>query len=144
METADGIYMTFLVPIKSFDNDSGSEFINQYFRKYRDERKIIFTQSRTRCSNDNCFVEQKNGDVIRKIVEYFRHEGDDAFSALKKVYSYFNLLINYLYPTKKTLSRKHFLMEKLRKYLRNSLKCLMKDCLNFPLFQSRIKTGNEN
>jgi transposase InsO family protein len=68
MEAADDIYRAFPVPIKGFDSDSGGEFINQYFMKYCEERKINFTRGRARHSNDNCFVEQKNGDVIRKTV----------------------------------------------------------------------------
>ena len=120
MEAADDIYRAFPVPIKGFDSDSGGEFINQYFKKYCEERKINFTRGRARHSNDNCFVEQKNGDVIRKTVEYFRYEGDEAFAALKKVYSYLNPLINYFYPTKKLLTRKHFLTGRLRKYLRSN------------------------
>jgi len=124
MEAADDIYRAFHVPIKDFDSDSGGEFINQYFKKYCEERKINFTRGRARHSNDNCFVEQSNqrfanGDVIRKTVEYFRYEGDEAFAALKKVYSYLNPLINYFYPTKKLLTRKLFRTGRLRKYLRN-------------------------
>jgi hypothetical protein len=97
MEAADDICKTFPVPINGFDSNSGGEFINQYFKKWSDERHITFTRGRTRHSNDNCFVEQKNGDIVMKTVSYFRYEGDETLSALKKVYSYLNPLINYFY-----------------------------------------------
>ena len=105
MEATDDIYRTFPVPIKGFDSDCGGKFINHYFKKYCDENKINFTRGRARHSNDNYFVEQKNGDVVRKTVGYFRYEGDEAVAALQKVYSYLNPLINYFYPTKKIIDK---------------------------------------
>ena len=51
-------------------------------------------------------LNKKNGDVVRKTVEYFRYEGDEAATAMEKVYSYLNPLINFFYPTKKTVDKK--------------------------------------
>jgi len=139
MEAADDIYRAFPVPIKGFDSDSGGEFINQYFKKYCEERKINFTRGRARHSNDNCFVEQKNGDVIRKTVEYFRYEGDDAFSALKKVYSYLNPLINYFYPTKKTIDKKTLPNGKVKKIFEKQLKTPYERLLEHPAVSEQDK-----
>jgi len=139
MEAADDIYRAFPVPIKGFDSDSGGEFINQYFKKYCEERKINFTRGRARHSNDNCFVEQKNGDVIRKTVEYFRYEGDDAFSALKKVYSYLNPLINYFYPTKKTIDKKILPNGKVKKIFEKQLKTPYERLLEHPAVSQQDK-----
>jgi len=139
MEAADDIYRAFPVPIKGFDSDSGGEFINQYFKKYCEERKINFTRGRARHSNDNCFVEQKNGDVIRKTVEYFRYEGDEAFSALKKVYSYLNPLINYFYPTKKTVDKKTLPNGKVKKIFEKQLKTPYERLLEHPAVSEQDK-----
>jgi hypothetical protein len=132
MEAADDIYKAFPVPIKGFDSDSGGEFINQYFKKYCGERQINFTRGRARHSNDNCFVEQKNGDVIRKTVGYFRYEGDEAFEALKKAYSYLNPLINYFYPTKKTIGKKTLTNGKVKKIFEKQLKTPYERVLEHP------------
>jgi hypothetical protein len=139
MEAADDIYRAFPVPIKGFDSDSGGEFINQYFKKYCGERKINFTRGRARHSNDNCFVEQKNGDVIRKTVEYFRYEGDEAFAALTKVYSYLNPLINYFYPTKKTIDKKTLPNGKLKKIFEKQLKTPYERLLEHPAVSQQDK-----
>jgi len=139
MEAADDIYRAFPVPIKGFDSDSGGEFINQYFKKYCEERKINFTRGRARHSNDNCFVEQKNGDVIRKTVEYFRYEGDEAFAALKKVYSYLNPLINYFYPTKKTIDKKTLPNGKVKKIFEKQLKTPYERVLEHPAISEQDK-----
>lgn len=105
LEAADSVYNAFPVQIKGIDSDSGAEFINQYFKDWCDKRKINFTRGRARHSNDNCYVEQKNGDVVRKTVGYFRFEGDEALATLEKVYSFLNPLINYFYPTKKCIDK---------------------------------------
>jgi len=139
MEAADDIYRAFPVPIKGFDSDSGGEFINQYFKKYCEDHKINFTRGRARYSNDNCFVEQKNGDVIRKTVEYFRYEGDEAFLALKKVYSYLNPLINYFYPTKKTIDKKTLPNGKVKKIFEKLLKTPYERLLEHPAVSEQDK-----
>jgi hypothetical protein len=132
MEAADDIYKAFPVSIKGFDSDSGGEFINQYFKKYCEEHQINFTRGRARHSNDNCFVEQKNGDVVRKTVGYFRFEGDEALTALEKVYSYLNPLINYFYPTKKTIDKKTLPNGKVKRIFEERLKTPYERVLEHP------------
>jgi transposase InsO family protein len=122
MEAVEGIYRTFPVQIRGIDSDSGSEFINHYFKKWCEERRITFTRGRSHHSNDNCFVEQKNGDVVRKTVGYFRFEGDEALAALEKVYSYLNPLINYFYPTKKLIDKKTLPTGKVKRKYEKKLK----------------------
>ena len=41
----------------------------------------LITRSRPYRKNDNCFVEQKNGDLVRKTVGYARFEGEKALQA---------------------------------------------------------------
>jgi len=84
-------------------------------------------------------VEQKNGDVIRKTVEYFRYEGDEAFAALKKVYSYLNPLINYFYPTKKTVDKKTLPNGKVKKIFEKQLKTPYERLLEHPAVSQQDK-----
>jgi hypothetical protein len=110
LKAASDIYDALPVPIRGIDSDfsprdGGSEFINQCFKKWCDEHGIAFTRGRSCHSNGSCFVEQKNGDVVRKTVGYARFEGDEALSALQNVYSCLNPLINYFYPAKKLIAK---------------------------------------
>ena len=132
LEAADDIYDNFPVPILGIDSDSGSEFINHYFKKWCDERSITFTRGRARHSNDNCFVEQKNGDVVRKTVGYARFEGDEVFAALQKVYSFLNPLINYFYPTKKLIAKEKQTNGKMKKIYEKELKTPYQRLLEYP------------
>jgi hypothetical protein len=122
MEAADDIYGVFPVPIRGMDSDGGSEFINWHFKKWCEARRVTFTRGRSHHCNDNCFVEQKNGDVIRKTVGYFRFEGDLALTALENVYSFLNPLINYFYPTKKCVAKKTLPNGKVKRIYEKQLK----------------------
>jgi len=86
-------------PMLGIDSDNGGEFINRQLLDWCIQNGVKFTRSRPYRKNDNCFVEQKNGDVVRKTVGYARFEGQNALHALAEVYRYLNPLLNYFYPT---------------------------------------------
>lgn len=79
-------------PMLGIDSDNGGEFINH---QLLDQNKIKFTRSRPYRKNDNCFVEQKNFDIVRKTVGYHRFEGEKARKALAEAYRFLNPLVNY-------------------------------------------------
>ncbi len=62
-------------PILGIDTDNGSEFINNDLINYCKHEKITFTRGRAYKKNDQCYVEQKNGVVVRQLVGYDRFEG---------------------------------------------------------------------
>jgi hypothetical protein len=64
-----------LPPVFEFHSDNGSEFINNATEIWRKDNSILFTRSRDHKKNNNCFVEQKNGAVVKEYVGYDRLEG---------------------------------------------------------------------
>ncbi len=52
-------------PILGLDTDNGREFINEMLVEYCEREGITFTRGRVARKNDQCFVEQKNGSVVR-------------------------------------------------------------------------------
>ena len=64
-----------------FDTDNDSVFINETLRDYCRDAGIVFTRCRPWRKNDQAFVEQKNGAVVRRIVGYRRLEGLEAAAA---------------------------------------------------------------
>jgi len=86
-------------PMRGLDGDNGGEIINHQLLDYCNQNDIMFTRGRPYHKNDNCFVEQKNLDIVRKTVGYSRFEGEKAQKALAEVYQYLNPLLNYWYPT---------------------------------------------
>jgi hypothetical protein len=92
-------------PLLGIDSDNGGEFINHQLKDWCDLNHIQFTRGRPYRKNDNCFVEQKNGDVVRKTVYYHRYEGQEMHDALEAVYRCLNPLLNYWYPTLRLIAK---------------------------------------
>ena len=88
-------------PLLGVDSDNGSEFINQCFYTYCSQEKITFTRSRAYKKNDSCHVEQKNGNVVRRLVGYDRYTSRAAFQCLERLYDGVRLYMNFFQPTMK-------------------------------------------
>ena len=89
-----------------FDTDNDSVFINETLRDYCRDAGIVFTRCRPWRKNDQAFVEQKNGVVVRRIVGYRRLEGLEAAAALSRLYATTRLYVNFFQPSFKLLSKR--------------------------------------
>jgi hypothetical protein len=49
--------------------DTGSEFINWHLKGWCDAQQIEMTRSRPYHKNDNAYVEQKNGHIVRRFLD---------------------------------------------------------------------------
>lgn len=85
-------------PLKGFDSDNGSEFLNNHLVRYFAKKKVQFTRSRPYKKNDNAHVEQKNWTHVRQLLGYERFDNPALVS-----------LINDLYSNEISLWRNHFL-----------------------------------
>ena len=92
-------------PLLGVDSDNGSEFINQCFYSYCHQEKITFTRSRAYKKNDSCHVEQKNGNVVRRLVGYDRYMSRAAYQCLERLYHSVRLYVNFFQPTMKLLDK---------------------------------------
>ncbi len=86
-------------PMRGIDTDNGSEFINDALCQFCRERGIGLTRSRPYRKNDQAWVEQKNGSVVRRLVGYGRLEGIAAGEALLRLYSASRLFVNFFQPS---------------------------------------------
>lgn len=73
--------------------DTGSEFINHFVVNWCKDEKIDFSRSRPNRKNDNMYVEERNGHVIRKTVGYITLNCREAVDALNELY---DILTPYL------------------------------------------------
>ena len=89
-----------------FDTDSDSVFINETLRDYCRDAGIVFTRCRPWRKNDQTFVEQKNGAVVRRIVGYRRLEGIEVAAALSRLYATTRLYVNLFQPSFKLASKR--------------------------------------
>jgi hypothetical protein len=82
-----------------FDTDNDSVFMNQTVKTYCEEAGLVFTRCRPYRKNDQAWVEQKNGAVVRRTVGYRRYEGLEAAAALARLYSSLRLFVNFFQPS---------------------------------------------
>ncbi|QXQ05158.1 DDE-type integrase/transposase/recombinase [Sphingosinicellaceae bacterium] len=93
-------------PLLGFDTDNDSVFINETVRDYCAASDIAFTRCRPYRKNDQAWVEQKNGSVVRRLAGYRRFEGLEATVALAELYAASRLFVNFFQPSFK-LAEKH-------------------------------------
>jgi hypothetical protein len=91
----------FPFPLLGIDTDNGGEFINEELMAYCSGEQITFTRGRVANKNDQCFVEQKNGSVVRQLVGYDRFEGERAYRQLAELYRAVRLYVNFFQPSMK-------------------------------------------
>ena len=104
-QALSNIYASTILPVLEFHSDNGSEFINNYSEAWCKNNGIPFTRSRSNKKNDNCFVEQKNGAVVREYIGYDRLEGTEEQALLAAVYQPLVPLLNFFMPTQKLKSK---------------------------------------
>jgi len=95
----------FPFPILGIDTDNGGEFINEVVIDYCEQEQITFTRGRPYQKRDQCFVEQKNGAVVRQVVGYDRFVGEHAYRQLTELYRALRLYVNCFQPSMKLLSK---------------------------------------
>ncbi len=97
-EELSQIKSSLLLPALEFHSDNGSEFINNATEAWCHKEQVPFTRSRSQKKNDNCFVEQKNGAVVREYVGYYRLEGQREQELVMDIYRSLAPLLNFFMP----------------------------------------------
>jgi hypothetical protein len=92
-------------PLRGFDTDNGGEFMNETVAAYCLAHSIPCTRSRPYHKNDQAWVEQKNGSIVRRLVGYRRLEGLAAAAALSRLYAASRLFVNFFQPSFKLASK---------------------------------------
>jgi hypothetical protein len=92
-------------PLLGLDVDNDSAFINSTLLGYCRERGIELTRSRAYKKNDQAWIEQKNGSVVRRMVGYGRLEGMRAVAELAQLHRAARLYVNFFLPSFKLQSK---------------------------------------
>ena len=91
--------------IRGIDSDNDSAFINETLIKYCVDRGIEFTRSRAYRSNDQAWIEQKNGSVVRRFVGHDRYSGQVAGRTMAQLYGALRLYVNFFQPSFKLIDK---------------------------------------
>jgi len=95
----------FPMPILGIDSDNDSAFINDTLLAYCQKQKLEFTRSRAYQKNDQAWIEQKNGAIVRRFVGYERLAGMVAGQCLAGLFQAVRLFVNYFQPSFKLRSK---------------------------------------
>jgi hypothetical protein len=107
-------------PLKGFDCDNGSEFLNwhlvRYLTKYR-KKPVQFTRSRAYQKNDNAHIENKNWTHVRQYLGYQRFDKPQLVDMLNDLYtSEWNLYFNFFIPSVKLIFKERVRSKIIKKY----------------------------
>jgi Integrase core domain len=93
------------VPVLGLDCDNDSAFINDTLLAYCQQHQLELTRSRAYQKNDQAWIEQKNGAVVRRFVGYERLSGVVAGQCLGQLFQAVRLYVNHFQPSFKLRSK---------------------------------------
>jgi hypothetical protein len=85
--------------------DSGGEFINYHCLAYANETQLRVTRSRPYHKNDNCFVEERNGHIVRTYVGYGRLDAKEVVAVLNSLYDVLTPYLNHFVASRRIVSK---------------------------------------
>lgn len=96
--------------------DTGSEFINWSAKEWFESEKIALTRSEPGKKNDNMYVEERNGHVVRKYLGYERIDVKECVELLGAMYEKLELYLNHFIPVRRTIEKKRVGAKYIRTY----------------------------
>jgi hypothetical protein len=105
VEGLEVIRRQFPIPVLGIDSDNDSAFINDTLVGYCQQQRLEFTRSRAYRKNDQAWIEQKNGAVVRRFVGYERFSGMVAGQCFAQLFQAVRLFVNHFQPSFKLRSK---------------------------------------
>jgi len=104
------------MPVRSLHTDNGGEFLNHLLVPWCRGERIGLTRGRPYRKNDQAYVEQKKGAVLRRYVGYDRYVSRPAFEALQAVHTLLRPYVNFFLPVRKLLSKERHGAKVVKRY----------------------------
>ncbi len=123
VEALDRVRISLPFPLRALDVDNGSEFINETLIEYCINHGIELTRSRPYRKNDQAWIEQKNGAVVRRMLGYRRFEGLVAAQTLARLYAVSRFFVNFFQPSFKLAEKSREGAQVTKRYLAPQTPC---------------------
>jgi transposase InsO family protein len=94
------------MPLRAWHSDNGSEFVNARLLAWCRHEGVQFTRGRPYRKNDQAWVEQRNGHVVRRLIGYDRYSSRAALAVFQRLYRLLRLQLNFFRPVRKLLSKR--------------------------------------
>ena len=105
VETMEVLRTRFPFPIIGINTDNDSSFINESLIEYCKSKEITFTRSRPYKKNDQAWIEQKNGAIVRRYLGYHRYSGAVECQTISYLYGKVRWFVNMFQPSFKLESK---------------------------------------
>jgi hypothetical protein len=112
----DAARRRFPMPWQAFHTDNGGEFLNGRVQPYCRRHGIRTTRGRPYKKNDQAWVEQRNGLLVRRLVGYDRYSSRAAQAVLQRLYGLLRLHHNFFRPVRKLRSKRRVGSKVLKRY----------------------------
>ena len=99
VEALEALQCQLPIPLLGIDTDNDGVFINESLIKYCESHDMEFTRSRAYLKNDQAWIEQKNGAVVRRFVGHQRLKGILAAQVLGRLHRLTRLYVNFFQPS---------------------------------------------
>jgi hypothetical protein len=106
-------------PLRGFDCDNGSEFLNHHLLRYLSDRKqpVQFTRSRAYHKDDNAHIEQKNWTHVRQWLGYHRFDNPEIVPLINTLYTTeWRLFHNFFCPSVKLIEKQRIASKTIKRY----------------------------
>jgi hypothetical protein len=104
-ESLETIQVKLPVSMLGLHPDTGSEFINWILKRWCDVEKIDLSRSEPGKKNDNMYVEERNGHVVRKYLGYVRFDKREVVPVVNELYDALALYLNHFQAVRRTVSK---------------------------------------
>ena len=108
-------------PMRGLHPDTGSEFINWHLKSWCDGEGIELTRSEPGKKNDNMYVEERNGHIVRRYLGYLRFDEPGAVPFMNDLYGVLDLYLNHFKAVRRQVSREKVGSKYVRRYERKAL-----------------------
>ncbi len=103
-------------PLLMLHPDTGGEFINIIAKAWCDEEGIRYTRSEPGRKNDNMFVEERNGHIIRKYLGYARLDNVESLPLVIELCDTLELYTNHWKAVRRQTTRERVGARYVRRY----------------------------
>lgn len=129
-------------PLRGFDCDNGSEFLNHHLLRHFTQRTppIQFTRSRAYHKDDNSHIEQKNWTHSRQWLGYYRFDNQKVIALMNILYkTEWRLYHNFFCPSVKLIEKKRIGSQIVKRH--DSPKTPYQRIMSSPRLSARIKNS---
>src|SRR3989344_5698055 len=136
----DAIRQLLPFPWLSAHPDTGSEFINWQVKGWCDAEGISMSRSEPGKKNDNMYVEERNGHVVRRYLGYIRLDDPDVVPLMNELYDVLARYLNHFVPVRRTLSKER-VGAKYRRTFEKRARTPYTRLLEHPKVSKQVKTA---